>query len=478
MKKNYFLKRALRIFIFILMIVLANNEAKAQFLGGFFDAINVLSPYNNTKTKKKFDYSGFKSDTLQLTLNDALEIATNENLTIQIADQEIERQEYAKKGTYADLFPQISASGTFQRTLEKQTMYMDDIEGMDGGIKVGRDNNWTAGFSASMPLVDVSLWKSLQISAKDVELAVEKARSSQIDMVDQVKKAFYMVLLAQESVDVYRDAYNNAVQNYADIEQKFGEGLVSEYDLIRANVNVKNAEPNVYDAENSLIIANWQLKALLGLNLDMKIGCVGSLTDYEETMYPSSSDDIFNLSGNSDLRQLDIQYAQLGKTRQMQVAKYYPTLNASFSYQWNAMNNDFKFGDYSWDPYSVLGVTLSIPIFTGGKRTNTIRQTNTSIKQLELQRLDAERELSIAARQSSDQMNTCIKQYTAARAGVAESNKSYAITIERYNTGAGTLLEINDAQLSLTQARLNLNQAIYNYLIAESTLDKTLGKTR
>jgi len=420
---------------------------------------------------------GQENEPLRITLKEALDIAMSENLTVQVADREITRQKYAKKGTYADLFPQVSASGSFQRTIAKQKMYMDGMEGMDGGITVGRDNNWSVGFSASMPLVDVSLWKSLQISAQDVELAVEKARSSRIEMADQVRQAFYTILLAQESVEVYKDALENASRNYTDIERKFNEGLVAEYDLIRANVNVKNAEPNVYDAENSLILANWQLKALLGLDLEMKIECLGSLSEYEEKMQYYLSDGKFNLLDNSDLIQLDIQYNQLEKTRQMQIAQYYPTLNASFSYQWNAMNNDFKFSDYKWDPYSVVGLTLSIPIYSGGKRLNNIKQTRTNLEQLNLQRLETERNLTVAARQSSDQMNTSLKQFTAASAGVEEAEKSYTITMERYNTGNGTLLEINDAQLSLTQARLNMNQAIYNYLIAQSTLDKTQGKT-
>jgi len=105
-----------------------------------------------------------------------------------------------------------------------------------------------------------------------------------------------------------------------------------------------------------------------------------------------------------------------------------------------------------------------------------VKQTRTSMTQLDLQRLNTERNLTVAARQSSDQMNTSLKQYIAARAGVEEAEKGYTITMERYNTGEGTLLEINDSQLSLTQARLNLNQSIYNYLVALSSLDKTMGK--
>ena len=417
-------------------------------------------------------------DTLRLTLSQALEIALSENPTIRIADQEITKQGYAKQGTYASLFPQIDFSGAYQRTVEKQTMYMDGMEGMgmEGGLKVGRDNLYSAGFTASMPLISVPLWNSLKISAYDVELSVEKARSSRVDMVDQVKQAFYSVLLARDAFDVYRQAYDNAVFNYNEIERKHQQGLLAEYDLIRANVNVKNAEPNMYDAENALILGHWQLKALLGLDLESNVECMGSLSDFESNLIGDYLNINMSLENNSTLKQLDIQQNQLQRTKKMQISQYYPSLALQFDYQWISMNNNFKFKDYNWDPYSVVSVGLTIPIFSGGKRYADVKKTQISINQLKDQRLDTERMLNVAAKQYKDQMSTCIKQYQAASAGVEEATKSYRITMKRYETGEGTMLEINDAQLSLTQSQLNLNQSIYNYMVAKSGLEKTLGE--
>lgn len=414
---------------------------------------------------------------LHLNLNQALGIALSENPTIRIADKEITKQKYAKKGTYAALFPQVDFNGSYQRTIEKQTMYMDGVEGMGGGLKVGRDNNWTSGFSASMPLLSVSLWKSLKISAYDVELSVEKARSSRIELIDQVKCTFYGALLARDAHQVYKQAYDNAMYNYNEIKQKYDQGLLAEYDLIRANVNVKNAEPNMYDAENTLMLAHWQLKALLGLDLEGAINCVGSLADFEHSLIPDFIGMDTNLAANSDLKQLGLQKEQLEKTKQMQIAQYYPSLNLQFNYQWISMNNNFKINHYKWDPYSTLGVSLSIPVFSGGKRRADIKQTQISQQQLTDQYTHTERNLRLAVKQYSDQMSTCIKQYVAARAGVAEAEKSYTITMKRYETGEGTLLEINDSQLSLTQAQLNLKQSIYSYMVAKSSLEKTLGTT-
>lgn len=436
-------------------------------------------------------------DTIRLDLGKALEIALSENPTVKVANKEIEKKKYAKKGSYAALFPQLSFGADYNRTLKKQVMYMDGFDsGMgtgagtppgssDGsssdvdlskGIKVGRDNNWSLGFNASMPLVNASLWKSLSISGIDVELAVEQARSSKIAMVNQVKKSYYNVLLANDSYHVFKESYDNAMQNYLDIKKKYEQGTVAEFDLIRADVTVKNSEPNMLQAQNALTLAKWQLKALLGMDLDTGIECSGTLTDYENELFADFLSTDTTLANNTDLKQLDIQSKQLGKTLLMQKFDYLPTLSLTGLYQWTSMNNDFKFKDYRWNPYSVIGVSLSIPIFTGGSKYYKIRQTRVSMEQLNLQREDTERNLQLAVKQNIDNMNTCVKQFDAARKGVEQAERGYLISQKRYDTGAGTLLEMNDAELALTQARLNFNQAIFNYIVAKSDLEKIMGQ--
>lgn len=431
-------------------------------------------------------------DTLKLTMEKALEIALSENPTVQVANKEIQKKKYAQKGSYASLFPQISFGADYNRTLKKQVMYMDGFDMGAGsettpppgtetfdpskGIEVGRDNNWNLGFNASMPLVNAQLWKSLSISAIDVELSVEQARSSKISMVNQVKKSFYSVLLANDSYRVFKESYDNAVENYLDIKKKYEQGTVAEYDLIRANVTVKNSEPNMLQAENSLTLTKWQLKALLGMDLDIAIDCEGKLTDYESALFADFLSTDTTLAGNSDLKLLDLQSNQLQKTLLMQKFEFLPTLSLTGLYQWTSMNNDFRFKDYMWNPYSMIGISLSVPIFTGGSKYYKVKQTQVSIDQMNLQRQDTKRNLQLAVKQYMDNMNTCIKKFDAASKGIEEANRSYLIAQKRYDTGAGTLLELNDSQLSLTQSQLNFNQSIYDYMVAKSDLEKVLGQ--
>ena len=273
--------------------------------------------------------SGQTADTVAITLQDAWDIALSKSLTVMVADKEIEKTGYEKKGAYSSLFPNVAFSGTYQRTIKKQTMVMK-MGDVTQKISMGTDNNVSGGFNASMPLVNVALWRSLDISGKSVDLAVEKARQSRQDLINQVEQAFYTCLLASDLCDVYKENYSNAEENYRQTKAKYESGRVAKYDMIRAEVNMQNAEPNVYDSQNSLMLAQWQLKALMGINLNTNIKCLGHLSDYAYQMQKIvMAADTIDVSANSNLRQLDIQDDILDKTYKMQLAQYYPTLAAT-----------------------------------------------------------------------------------------------------------------------------------------------------
>ena len=452
-----------------------------------------------------------------ITLEQALEIALSENVSVKVADMEIKRAEYAKKGSYAALYPQIDLSGAYQRTIKKQVMYMDfdmsslmggagagagtgegtegseqmpensgasqttgstsSDSGSGGGIEMGRWNTWSAGLSAAMPLVNAQLWKSLKLSGMDVELAVEKARASRLDMVTQVKNAYFSTLFAKEAFEVYKQVYENAVQNLAETQKKYDAQKVSEMELLRAKTMVANAVPNVYNAEGSVILALWQLKAVLGVDLDMNIDVEGKLEDWSQHMlYDIHQNEEISLDHNSTMKQLAIQAEMLAETIKVQKYANIPSLALAFNFSFNAMTNDFNFSEYRWTPYSYVALSLNIPIFAGGKRYQAIRQAKNQYEQVQLQTVNTERQLKIAIRQHLNTMETSMKSYYAAKDAVTSAQKGYDIVAKSYQVGRSALIEVNDAQLALTQSQLAASQAVYNFLTAKSQLEQALGQ--
>ena len=417
-----------------------------------------------------------QGEVVTLTLEQALEIALSENPTIKIADQEIEIKRYAKQGPYASLYPQIDATAQYQRVIEKQTMSMD-FGGQTQSIKVGSDNSFNGGVTAAMPIVNAQLWTSLKISALDVELAVEKARSSRLDMVEQVAKAYYSALMAKESLALYKRVYDNAVENNKNVKKKYDVGSVSEYDLITSNVSVQNAIPNVFEAENSVTLTLWQLKALLGIDLQKNIDVAGSLMDYEAAMSYGYDLAQLNLEDNSTMKQFDIQEQQLQKALKLTKMANVPTLSINAAYLYTALGNDGKFFVRdAWNPYSYAGVQLNIPIFAGNAKRAATRQARLNLSNIQLQRENTERQLRVAIVQYINNMDTSVKQFHSANATVEQAQRGYDISVKRYEIGSGTLVEVDNSQLALTQAGVSRNQSVYNFLTSKVALDKVLGK--
>ena len=463
-------------------------------------------------------------DTLILTLDDALKIALSENISVKIADLEVTRAQYAEKGSYAALFPQINGTGSFQHTIQKQVMYMGggsnsgsgsgggmasmftsalepynyyiaeflkkhpDIapyvaptedpseDSGDGGIQVGRSNTWSYGINASMPLVNVQLWESLKLSGDQVELAVEQARESRLGMVTSVKQAYYAVLLAKASFDVYNAVYENALENYKLTEMRYNSQKASELDFTRAKSSLAAAIPNMYNAENAIELALWQLKAVIGLDLDTPIDIVGSLDELAQEMFRDIREgEEADLDGNTQLRQLQAQADMLARQIRMQQYAYIPTLSLAFAYNVNAMAEDFDFQNYRWTPYSYIGLQLNIPIFAGGQRYHQIKQTRVQAQELEYQRINAERQIKIGIRQSLATMDTAMKTYEAAKDALESAEKAYDIAAKSYEVGRSTLTDLNNTELVLTQTKLQAVQAVYNFVIAKATLEQTLG---
>ena len=415
-----------------------------------------------------------------LTLEDAIKVALSESESVQIADKEVVRTGHAKKGTYAALFPQIDATGSYQRVLIK-----NDIRAMMGSdspmaqqmpdTKIGSYNTFAVGASASMPLVNAALWKSIKISGQSVELAVEKARASRLDLVAQVKRAYYTTLLAKESFRVFRELYENALSNYGQTEKKYNAQKASELDMTTAKTNLAGAIPNVYSAESDVMLALWQLKAVIGADLDEHIDIVGSLDDYSAQLNTEPSYDSLSLEGNSTMKQLSIQADQLLQTVKLRQLAYVPTLAATISITYSAVSND-PMTNLGWFPYSYAGFSLNIPIFSGGRRYHDVKQARNQYEQLQLQTRSTEKQLRISVQQQLSAMQTAAKSYGASKDALASAEKAYQIAAKSYEVGRATMVELDNAQVNLTQCQLSLSNNIYSYIAAQAQLESILGE--
>jgi outer membrane protein TolC len=411
---------------------------------------------------------------LRISLEQAIEIALSENPAIKVADHEIAVKKESNREAYAGLFPEVSLSGGYSRTLKKQTMVME-FGGESQTIQVGIDNSYNGGLVVGLPVFAPALYRSINLTQTDVDLAVEKARSSRLDMINQVTKAYFQLLLAQDSYDVLQKSYRQAEANFSRTDQMFKQGMVSEYDRIRAEVQMRSLKPSVVSAGNGVRLATLQLKVLMGVEKDAEIEAEGNLKDYETGLFANQmADRSLSLDNNSDLKQIDLNSEMLLQNVKIQKTNFMPTVTASFNYIYTSLNNHFRIGEYNWFPYSTVGLTLSIPIFKASNFPK-LKRSKIQMWQLEETRLNTERMLQMQVTSCLNNMSASSEQVASNRESIIQAEKGRLIAQKRYEVGKGTILELNDSEVALTQAQLVYNQSIYDYLTARADLDKVLG---
>lgn len=410
--------------------------------------------------------------TLDLTLDKAIEIALAENPTMKVANDDIELKKVADKEAWQNLLPQVSASASFNHNFKIQTIVMEGI----GAIKMGTDNNASGGVSVSLPVYAPSVYRMMKMTKDDILLAEEKARSSKLDLVNQVTKAYYQLMLAQDSRNVLQKSYKQAQDNYAVVDSKFQKGAVSEYDRITAEVQMRNIWPNVVTAENSIRMAKLQLKVLMGVTADVDLKINDQLENYQDTVFASmSADENIDLTNNTTMKQLELNNKLLEHNLKIQKAAFLPTLAFQFNYSYTSMANNWKLFHYTWNPYVYGALSLSIPIYKASNYTK-IKSAQIQLRQFAETRVNTERQLNMQATTYKLNMHASTEQVVSNRQAIAQAQKARDISDKRYQVGAGTMLELNQSEVALTQSQLTYCQSIYNFMTAKADLDYVLGR--
>lgn len=421
--------------------------------------------------------NSYSQDSIRIDLNKAIEIALNESPTIRIANRTVETKKYSKKEQIVGLFPNVSLSGTYNHTIKKQTMAMD-FNGTSMEIEVGTANNYAGSVNVSLPLIAPALWNNIKLSQLDVELALESARSSKINLISEVKKSYYAMLLAQDSYKVLLVNYQHAELNYNLVKNLYNQDMTSEFEVLRADVQLKNLHPNLISSKNGINLATMMLKILIGIDVDEPVIFEGQLSDFEENMLnnsvvPTSSS--FSLDNNTNMVQLDISKQQLERARKILITSACPTLAIGGLYQYYTMSENFKFSDYKWYPYSYVGLSLNIPLISWVSTNYKLKSNKLQRENIADQKLSIERNLRLSINNSLNNINNALEQLASNKESILQAERAYSISQRQYELGMCTWLDLNSTELALTNARLAYHQSIYNYLLGYAELEAVLG---
>jgi outer membrane protein TolC len=430
--------------------------------------------------------------TRRLSLEDAIRLAMKRNPELITARLEVQRSDARVLEAWGNALPAVDLSGQYVHLVDKPVTFFPDfflysfMKGIDSTIPKPSGKlvpvSFSPGFSASASLnVRQILFNGavfIGVGAASIysHLARDLYQAKQVETVAKVRKAYYGALLAAEALDLMRSSLRNAEDNLKNVKLMRQQGIVSEYDELRASVGVENLRPMVIQSETNANLALDNLRNTIGAPSNERHTLSDALTfqAVDDAILKRAESLVLELNpGLSAVkRQIELNGAVVNAER----TGYLPTIAAFGSYSYNAAKNEFNFSTNDFYKGSTVGLSLSMNLFQGLQTYSRVEQAQLERRKSEEQQISLERNLKTGLGSILGNLQQARKRVEAQGKTVEMAERGYAIVTTRFLNSAATQLEVNDAQLALTQAKVNRVQAIYDYLVASADLDQLVGR--
>ena len=436
----------------------------------------------------------------KMTLAEAIEYAQKNNQQIQSAHLEFEKSKAKVSEYLADGYPQVNGSADLGYNYKIPTTFIPDfispsIYGVlfeEGVIpsrplpdpevfpaQFGTKYSGRAIIDLSQMVFDGSFFVGLKASRTFTELSRKDHIKTTIDVVAAVKKAYYMVLVNGERLELLEKNYNRLDTLLYETSIMEQNGFAEKIDVSRIQVQFNNLKVAKSNATVGLKLSKDLLKFQMGMPMNEEL----ELTDNLETIQYKALEEDFSegfkyenrieystLQTNFDLTGIDIKYT---KVQYMPRIDLYANIGAS--YGTSSFNNMFAFGD-SWFGLGTVGLRLNVPIFDGFKKRSIIQQKQFQQKQVEQSMELVKNKIDFEKLQSEANLSTSIENLRAQRENMALAEDVYRITKIKYEEGVGSNIEVLDADASYKEAQTNYYAALYDALIASVDVETAYGK--
>lgn len=433
---------------------------------------------------------------LSLSIDAAVRMAVQQNPELQSARLEVKRSDARVMEAWGYTMPSVDISGTFNHVVTKPKSYFPDaiyyplVKLMDSTAKVPKptgqlielpfsmspSNSANAALNVRQILFNGSVFIGVGAANIYSKLARDIYMQKKVETVAKVRKAYYAALLAHEALTMMQSNLKNAEDNFKNVQLMRSQGIVSEYDELRATVGMDNLRPAVIQSETNFNLAVDNLRNTMGVGDSVKFIPSDNLVllDVDEGILSAANQAVLesNLNLNIIKHQIELNGASVNAER----ANYLPTIAAYGSYSYTAIKDDYRISTNDFYKTAQVGLTFSLNLFQGFQTNSKIEQAQLEQQKTEEQKSSLERNLQMGVRSIIGNLRQARKRVDAQQKTVETAERGYKIVTARFLANAATQLEVNDGQLALSQAKVNRMQAIYDYLVAASELDSMLGR--
>lgn len=413
--------------------------------------------------------------TRPLTLDAAIELALKQNKNIVVAKLNMQRAESQVTEAYGSAMPSLSVNAGFNHNIQLPVFFFPNpATGEVGPLRIGQTNVYAMTAQVQQVLFNGAVFTAIQSSKIYTDAAGAQLDAAVAEVVTETKKKYYQAVAAAAYYNVAVTTLENIKKTRETITALFNEGLVAEFDKIRADVAVANVEPLVLEAESGRYAAQAALQTYLAMDLsDTVVVSAENLPDIADL--PNIEDAVRSaMVSNYDLQALNLQIEVAKKMIDIQASDYYPTL-AAFG-QWQQQGQSDTFNDWRSATSSLVGLNFSMNIFNGLRTKAKVEQSQIDVATAEQRRGQVTDLIELQTRTIINQLGSAKARIAAQSSTVSQAQRGYDISQIRYKEGTGSLLEISDAETALSRARVNEISARLDYHTTKADYDRVTGQ--
>ena len=411
----------------------------------------------------------------------AMDLAMKQNKQIRMLKADNEYANLQVKEAYSGAMPVINAIGSYSRYLVIPEMESDFV--MDGKpvsfkMALGRKNNYYGSITLDQPLwIAGKIGIAIKIAKLYKEVAEKRVALGEDELKLQVTQVFYGVIVAAEFMDLTKQTENQIESHLRNAKAMFEEGVISEYALLRAEVELANFHPTVTASREAYKMAMEGLRIVLGLEPEEGFTVQGRLEDISpETIELEQALEIA-YDSRPDLQQISLQKEMFDQLLQIeQRNQYWPSFFLSLAYTRQAQDDNFEFDNYFWGDGVSAGISVAVPLFDGFKTKSRVQMAKINLKKNGLLTMQVRDGIRMEIKSALSRIYEAQDKLNASQKAVMQAEKGYRIAEVRYQEGISTQVELLDARLAQTQAQTSELAAKYELIVAEAEFNKAIGR--
>ncbi len=418
-----------------------------------------------------------------ITLDECIEMAlsNNEELKNSYLEENVSKmtsREYLSVG-----LPQIQFETGLQYNFEIQKSLIDISkfmpgvpEGTEQEVAFGQKYDGKMDLGINQMIFNGSYFVGLAASKALVELSEKQTIRTKVNIIESVKKAFYVVLNTKQRIELVESNLERIQSLLNDTEILFENGFVEKLDVDRIKVSFNNLYTEKIKVERMYDLSLSVLKFQIGYPLYDKISVNGSIED-EDISLDDYDIDGFKYSDRIEHSILNTSKKLKSYDLKNNRSQFLPQIYANLSYGYNTSSSkyDLFFNSQRWKNYGTLGLQVIIPIFDGFNKRSKINKSRLVVQQVANQIQQLERSIDLQINQYFIELKNSIEALSASKENLVLANEVYSISEKKYKEGLGSNLEVLDSNNALKTAQTNYYNSYYQVVISKINLEKTLG---